>query len=77
MSQFFDEWQFELQGGRVIPVAQFKHRRADNCPCGVVDWRTGAVVMLCRIYDGQKGILCKAAKFPVNFPASFLGLPSP
>jgi len=77
VSQFFDEWQFELQGGRVIPVAQFKHVREDNCPCGVVDWRTRAVVMLCRIYDGQKGKVCKAAKFPVDFPASFLGLPSP
>ena len=76
VSQFFDEWQYGLQGGRVIPVG-FNYRRADNCPFGVVDWHTRAVVMLCRVYEGQKGKVCEAAKFPVNFPASFLGLPSP
>ena len=76
MSQFFDEWPYELQGGRAIPVAKFI-RPADNCPYGVVDNRTHTVVMVCRVYDRNAGIACESAKFPVNFLANFLGLPSP
>ena len=77
VSQFFDEWQFEVQGNGVIPTDQIHYIHENNCCWGAVDSRTHSVVMISRVYDVGAGVVCEASAFPVNFLANFLGLPLP
>ena len=55
MSQFFDEWQFEVQGHGVIPTAQVNYVHENNCCWGAVDSR-------------RRSLRSIPSEFPSKFP---------
>ena len=80
VSQFFQEWQFEMQGQGVAPRERRHFSYDDYCDWGAVDTRTNTVVLIARVYDWRSNKICEASKlskFPANGLANFLGLSLP
>jgi len=80
VSQFFQEWQFEMQGQGVAPRERRHFSYDDYCDWGAVDTRTNTVVLIARVYDWRSNKICEASKlskFLANGLANFLGLSLP
>ena len=80
VSQFFQEWQFEMQGQGVAPRERGHFSYHDFCDWGAVDTRTNTMVLISRVYDSWTDKICEASKlsnFPANGLANFLGLSLP
>jgi len=80
VSQFFQEWQFEMQGQGVAPRERGHFSYDDFCDWGAVDTRTNTVVLIARVYDWRSNKICEASKlskFLANGLANFLGLSLP
>jgi len=60
VSQFFQEWQFEMQGQGVAPRERRHFSYDDYCDWGAVDTRTNTVVLIARVYDWRSNKICEA-----------------
>ena len=77
VSQFFQEWQFEMQGQGVVPRERDHFSYDDYCDWGAIDPGTNTVVLIARVFDWRNNKICEASKlskFPANGLANFLGL---
>ena len=62
VSQFFDEWQFNVQGSDITPK-QPDEFSLSLCDWGAVDSRTRTMVVISRVYSRLDGWLCKTSSW--------------